>query len=172
VDRIVLYGQKSDELSVAANVKIDAVLHAGVGDSILHGGGGNDILIGGGGNDILIGGQGRDLLIGGMGKDVEIAGSGDDILIGGSTVYAANDAALNAILKEWTRQDANYATRVGQLTGTLSGGLNGSYFLNASTVIDDVTPDTLDGGGGKDLFYEGTGDHITDLQHGEVVVQA
>jgi RTX calcium-binding nonapeptide repeat (4 copies) len=160
IDRLVLYGQKSDQLSVAGNVKIDAVLHAGTGSSILQGGGGNDILIGGPGNDILIAGQGRDLLIGGTGHDVECGGSGQDIVIGGTTNFDANDAALLAIMKEWTRQDEDYNTRVAHVTGTSSGGLNGAYVLNATTVHDDGMTDLLIGGPGKDLLFHGLGDIV------------
>jgi hypothetical protein len=160
IDRIVLYGQKSDELTVDAGVKIDAVLHAGAGNSILRSGGGNDILIGGQGDDLLIGGQGRDILVGGIGHDTLRAGTGDDILIGGGTTYDANDAALEAIMKEWARTDADYTTRVGQVEGTLAGGLNGMYFLNASTVQDDGTTDRLNGGPGQDLIFSGAGDKV------------
>jgi Ca2+-binding RTX toxin-like protein len=160
VDRIVLYGQRSDTLMVDPAVHIDSVLHAGVGDSTLHAGSGNDILIGGAGNDILIGGQGRDLLIGGMGNDTLIAGPGQDILIGGTSQYDANDAALEAVMREWTRQDVDYTTRVGHVTGTLAGGLNGGYFLNATTVNDDGAADRLNGGPGQSLIFAGAGDRV------------
>ena len=81
--------------------------------------------------------MGRDILIGGSGANTLTAGSGDDIMIAGSTSYDNNITALLALSAEWGRTDANYATRVAHLQGTLSGGLNGSYFLNTSTVFDD-----------------------------------
>ncbi len=174
VDRIFLYGQKSDELSVACDVKIDAVLHAGSGDSILQGGGGNNVLVGGAGCDILIGGGQRDLLIGGGGNDVIIAGSGDDILVGGSTNLDANDAALIKVLAEWT-SSSSYALRIQHLTGAVAGGLNGSNFLNVSTVHADNATDLLAGGGGTDWFIAHTTganqDILIGARNGETVTQ-
>jgi hypothetical protein len=32
---------------------------------------------------------------------------------------------------EWGRTDVDFQTRVGDLNGSLSGGLNGNYFLTA-----------------------------------------
>ena len=57
-------------------------------------------------------------------------------------------------------QYADYTTRVGQVEGTLGGGLNGSYFLNASTVQDDGATDRLNGGPGQDLTFAGAGDKV------------
>ena len=53
-----------------------------------------------------------------------------------------------------------------------AGGLNGSYFLNATTVHDDGARDSLDGDtSGLDWFFATLGpggvvDHITDLNNG------
>jgi hypothetical protein len=54
-------------------------------------------------------------------------------------------AALLAVMAEWGRTDADYDTRVRHLSGSLNGGLNGAYQLNAATVIDDGAADTLFG---------------------------
>ena len=115
----------------------------------------NNVLVGGAGIDRLYGGSGRDLLIGGLGADTLVAGSGGDILIGGYTNYDADLTALCAIMKEWGRTDADYNTRVKHLQGTLSGGLNGSYRLTATTVHDDNALDSLYGGAGMDWFFVG-----------------
>src|SRR5262249_29628567 len=155
IDRIVLFGQRSDELSVANNVVVDAVLHAGAGDSILVGGGGKNILLGGAGNDILLAGRGRDVLIGGGGSDLLYGGSGDDLLVAGTTDYDTNDAALYALMREWSRTDADYGTRVAHLTGASLGGANGATVLNSSTVHGDGAIDFLLGGSGKDLYFAG-----------------
>ncbi len=136
---------------------------------------GNNVLVGGAGNDTLNAGSGRDILIGGSGANTLVAGSGDDIMIAGSTSYDNNITALLALSAEWGRTDANYATRVAHLQGTLSGGLNGSYFLNTSTVFDDPAGvvDWLIGGSGMDWFFadtKGTSqDIIRFLTTGEVV---
>ena len=51
------------------------------------------------------------------------------------------------------------ATRIGHLTGK-TGGLNGSYYLDAATVCDDNARDTLLGGNATDAFFQGLGDNI------------
>src|SRR5262249_46290048 len=155
-----------DELSVANNVVVDAVLHAGLGDSILVGGGGNNILLGGAGNDILLAGRGRDVLIGGGGTDLLYGGSGDDLPIAGTTDDAATDAALSAVMREWSRTDADYGTRVAHLTGASPGGANGATVLNAATVHGDGALDFLLGGSGKDLYFAGALDIILGRQKG------
>jgi hypothetical protein len=113
-----------------------------------------------------VGGLGRDILIGGAGKAELDAGAGDTILIGGTTDYDNNAAALAAILAEWSSSD-DYATRIARLMGTMSGGLNGSYLLNASTVHDNGQADTLVGGAGLDWFLAGMADVIRNRTSGE-----
>jgi hypothetical protein len=145
----------------AAGVSNIAKVTGGSGDDILIGdafanvligNAGNNILVGGAGNDTLIGGPGRDLLIGGLGSDQLDGGAGDDILIGGTTNYDTNIAALQAIMKEWSRTDLNYHQRINDLLN--GGGLNGSIVLvNGSTVLDDNAIDTLTGGAGMDWFF-------------------
>ena len=80
-------------------------------------------------------------------------GRGEDILIAGVTRYSPEEGrgphveALLAVMGEWTRTDADYATRVGHLRH--GGGLNGRVVLNRSTVTNDVprpAPDQLTGG--------------------------
>ena len=95
--------------------------------------------------------------------------AGDDILVAGTTDFDAVDAAVCAIMDEWT-SGANYNTRVGHLRGDLSGGLNGSTFLKKTTVHDDGVEDTLTGSAGQDWFLLNLdGDHgavkdkVTDL---------
>jgi hypothetical protein len=141
------------------------------------GGVANNILIGLAGNVTLKGGGGRDILIADPGACTLDAGSGDDILIGGDTAYDSNIPALLSIMAEWGRTDADYATRVGQLLGTESGGLNGSYLLNTSTVSENGASDILNGGAGMDWFFadnstskkDTTKDTINNQTTGEVV---
>jgi Ca2+-binding RTX toxin-like protein len=141
-------------------------LVGGLGNDSLNGGGGNNVLLGGAGNDTLAGGgSGRNLLIGGSGTDSLTAGSGGDLLVAGTTSYfneatgTVNFAALNAIMAEWTSANT-YAARVAHLLGTLSGGHNGTTFLNSTTVstASDTTADALTGGIGMDWFISKTGD--------------
>jgi hypothetical protein len=110
------------------------------------------VLVGGSGNDTLYGGSGRNLLIGGTDADTLYAGSAGDILIAGNTTYDTNPTALAYLMAEWSRTDADYATRIGHLNGSIGGGQNGSYLLNATTVFDDSAIDALYGGAGLDWF--------------------
>ena len=90
-------------------------------------------------------------------------------------------AALLAIMAEWDRAGVSYSTRVSHLLGGGRGknagsGLNGSYFLNSTTVHDDASIDTLAGGPGNDWFFARTNgmsgkDTITDSVRGETVTQ-
>jgi Ca2+-binding RTX toxin-like protein len=130
----------------------------------------NNVLVGGGGSDRLLGGQGRDILIGGTGKATLQAGTGGDILIGGTTAYDNNAAALAAILAEWGSSD-DYLTRIDRLTGSMSGGLNGAYFLNTSTVHGNGLTDYLYGGAGLDWYLAGLVDVLFNKTTGEVVSQ-
>jgi hypothetical protein len=64
--------------------------------------------------------------------------------------------SMCAIGKDCNRTDASYATRISYLTGTSSGGLNGSNLLTTSgaarTVFDDTSKDTSTGGLGQDWY--------------------
>jgi autotransporter-associated beta strand protein len=167
--RIIIFGQAGDDdIQLANSVPNDAWLYGGAGNDVLKGGGGNNVLFGGDGDDTLMGSAGRNLVIGGNGADTLKGLSSGDILIGGSTAWDANEAALLAIMAEWT-SPADYVTRVSHLRGTLAGGANGGYLLNSSTVVDDNAADTLWGGGGMDWFFAGLGDEIKDQHAGELI---
>jgi Ca2+-binding RTX toxin-like protein len=131
-------------------------------------GAGTNILVGGPGDDQLTGGDGRDLLIGGTGTDVVHGGGGQDILIGGATDFDQNATALAAIMMEWRRTDADYATRVHHLDGSLAGGLNDGFFLNVTTVHDDGSNNDLLGNQDLDWFLAGLND-ATDKHKDEIV---
>jgi Ca2+-binding RTX toxin-like protein len=132
----------------------DDLLFGGDGNDILRGGPGNDALIGGSGNDLLDGGAGRDLLIGGQGSDSLAAGSGGALLIGGRTLFDDSDAALSAIVAEWS-SSRSYVDRISNLSGNGSGPRsNGNTFLQTqATVFNDDSKDFLTGGPGDDWFF-------------------
>jgi ELWxxDGT repeat protein len=166
-DTIVLAGNNSSLTLTFDGTSLGNIVPAGsspVGLVVVNGEGGDDVLDaralgvssvleGGSGNDTLYGGSAPNLLIGGAGSDALYAGSAGDILIGGTTSYDSNLTALAYIMAEWGRTDVSYATRVGQLNGSLSRGLNGPYLLGSTTVFDDSTTDVLYGGAGLDWFF-------------------
>ena len=134
----------------------------------LNGEAGDDLLVGGSGDDALDGGAGNDLLIGGRGRDTLQGGDGDDLLIASSTAYDSDRTALGAIFAEWTRQDADLATRVARLRGRQAGGANLGYTLTSATVTDDADPDALSGGAGADwYFFRLRSDRLTDYTDGD-----
>jgi PKD repeat protein len=182
--QVVVYGQGgNDVIQVAAlnangvtkPLALPVVMIAGNGNDTLdaRGASGPTVLVGGGDNDILYGGSGRNILIAGTGASALYAGSADDLLIAGSTSFDANLAALVALRNEWARTDADYLTRIADLTGSQSGGLNGGYLLNAQTVKSSGVGDSLYGGAGLDWFFAATGganpDQLYNVVAGEVV---
>jgi Ca2+-binding RTX toxin-like protein len=177
---VVVYGLSGNDVIKTAAQTINGVLtyvnvpvmfFAGSGNDVLNvmGSSANNVLVGGGGTVRLIGGQGRDILIGGAGQATLQAGAGGDILIGGTTAFDNNAAALAAVLAEWGRTDIDYTTRMSHLNGSLSGGLNGAYYLNTSTVHGNSLADNLYGGAGMDWYLAGLADVFFNKSAGEVV---
>jgi Ca2+-binding RTX toxin-like protein len=139
-----------DDLQVAGNVALSAWLYGGMGDDRLKGGDGNDVLLGGPGDDLLVGGNGRDMLIGGTGADRIVGNADDDLLIAGFTQWDGNQAALGAILAEWTRTNRGFQERVDQIMAGC--GPDNAFALNTATVGDDSDEDVLTGSSGQDWF--------------------
>jgi hypothetical protein len=181
--QILVYAQAGDDTVQLQSNKIRSTVYHVVTPAVLFGGDGNDtldasgslatnVLLGEAGNDTLQGGPGRSLLVGGLGSDTLHGGGADDILIGGTTDYDNNLTALTALMAEWGRTDLAYQDRINHLTGSVAGGLNGAYFLSATTVHDDAAVDQLYGGAGQDWFlYRATGgqaDVLHDKQSNEV----
>jgi Ca2+-binding RTX toxin-like protein len=181
---IIIYGQAgNDVIEIAAafinmqpvTVAIPALLFAGAGGDTLSvaGSSANNILVGGAGNNKLTGGSARDILIGGGGASALHAVIGGGLLIAGSTIYNSNLAALVALSAEWGRTDRGYRDRVHDLFGDGSGGLNGSYFLNAASVIRDTAVSQLYGGTGSDWVWIAAGvtggDQLKQVAVGDVV---
>jgi hypothetical protein len=77
-----------------------------------------------------------------------------------------DSAALNAMMLQWRAIGVTYAERIARLKGL--GGLNGTNYLDASTVLDDHAVDELWGDAGIDWFWTAPGD-IVDARDGEEV---
>jgi hypothetical protein len=144
----------ADVMRLTGGLSVPAILIGSAGNDTLDAQGSTaaNVLLGGVGNDTLLGGNTNDILIGGLGNDTLKGNGGDDILIGGTTSYDNDLVALSLILREWSRSDASYSTRVSHLSGG-SGGLNGGYFLTTASVFDDGVTDTLYGNAGSDWFF-------------------
>ena len=180
LSRIVVYGQAgNDDIKVDDDITIPAWLYGGDGNDRLKGGNGPNVLVGGAGDDLLVGGNGRDILIGDIGADRLIGNGGDDILIGGYTSYDALDGALAAIAAEWT-SNHDFATRVANISDQMNSPgfanrLNGNYLLIdagvGQTVFNDSSKDTLEGDAGRDWFFTGAADKLTDLSASDVDFQ-
>jgi len=71
-------------------------------------------------------------------------------------------------MAEWKRTDLagtadqQYKLRTDRLRGTVTGGLNGSYQLKSTTVLDDGAADSLTGGLGLDWFFAKLADPAKD----------
>lgn len=151
-DDQIITGHGRDTINGGAGSDL---VRAGGGNDILDGGAGCDVLVGGTGDDFLLGDDGRDFLIGGYGADRIVGNQGEDILVAGYTSFDANDAALLAIMSEWT-SSKNYATRVANIIN--GGGANGMNRLvgddgDSQTVFDDSSVDVLTGSQGTDWFF-------------------
>jgi Ca2+-binding RTX toxin-like protein len=133
-------------------------LYGGEGSDSLYGESGNDVLLGGEGDDRLEASTGKNLLIGGLGADYLKGSSGEEILISGTTVYDGNDAALAAIMAEWT-STRSFRQRTDRLDAGIAYGISQTAQLKQrdamnpdGTVIDDGIRNVLYGGWGSDWF--------------------
>jgi len=122
-----------------------ATIHKKDGTPSTGGEGGQNLIVGGGGSDVIYASQAADGAEGGHGS----------ILIGGTTTLG--QAALQAVLTEWTSSDT-LALKVARIEGTQSGGANGTNYLQpGSTVVDDGSVDQIFGdtqGKPSWLFYQ------------------
>jgi Ca2+-binding RTX toxin-like protein len=175
--RLEIYGQGgNDTITVDPNVTIPAFIFAGNGNDTIKAGGGPSVVVGGSGNNTLTGGSGLDILIAGDGRSKLTAGPAGAILIAGTTNFDANLDALKGLEAEWSRTDETYAQKLAHLNGGATGGKNGSFILDETTVDrDDAGPDDLTGGKGKDWFFAHLAgkkkDKIHGMMPGEIVTE-
>ena len=80
---------------------------------------------------------------------------GQDLTIEQIYTQQANLAALNSLMAEWSRTGESLSTKISHLNGTVRGGLNGEFFLNASTVQTDSAIEALYGGDGSTIPSSG-----------------
>jgi Ca2+-binding RTX toxin-like protein len=180
IERIaVTLDDGNDHLTIALNVGRPATVRGGPGNDWLVGSFSDDILLGEDGDDVLLGSGGNDILIGGPGRDIILGGFGDDIVIAGTSLWDSDDAALLAVMAEWT-SDRSFDTRVKNIRGIdnpeFADRLNRNeieaidYFFSpdgageagSSTVFDDIERDIVSGGLGHDWLLANTEDEKED----------
>ena len=150
IDRVIVYGNDgNDSITVSQNVAINTVIYGGAGDDTLTAGGGNSFLDGGDGNDVLTGGGGRDVQIGGLGQDSLTGGKDDDLLIGGTYKQSGDLDSVFSLMAIWNSSES-YAQRI---TDLRTGGADGLFAFNTTTVLDDAAVDYLYGNQGQDWFW-------------------
>ena len=165
---VVLGGPTTNTIELSSYITLPSELYGGAGSNLIKGGGGPNIEVGGPSADILVAGTSRDVLIGGGGSDSLVGGGSNDLLIAMSTAYDHNQAALEAIQRDWLRTDITVAKQVTDLTK--GGGLNGSYVLTPTTAPDDHAGDVLFAGGGTDVFFVDNGDTVVGASCGDTIV--
>ncbi|MDP9421298.1 MAG: hypothetical protein M3Q19_00425 [Pseudomonadota bacterium] len=137
------------------------------GADIIDGGLGGDHLDGGSGNDTITGGEGTDVLLGGTGTDTMIGGVGSDIYevdnIGDSVVELAGQGTADNVFAY-----VNYTLPTNTENLLMNYGLQTHGYGNAgdniivgndqANVIEGRAGyDTINGGGGSDLFIVNPG---------------
>jgi Ca2+-binding RTX toxin-like protein len=148
---IVKGGTGNNTLWIEPGVKIPAILLGGTGNNTLMGGQGPAILVGGSGQNTLRAGTGPTIMIAGSGVARLYGSSGYDLLIGGTATFDGDPVALERILMEWGNLSSGFHSRVSHLLGQ-TGGLNGTDFLNSTTVQAGSNQDTLSGGSSYTWF--------------------
>ena len=159
---IVVHGgtKSGDSITIDKGITLPALLFAGGANAQIQGGGGPTVEVGDGGNRTqLKGGTGRNVLIAGPGHALLEGTSNEDLIIAGTTDFDANEAALIAILNEWTTTyDANNAqndfnqrkldleTGIGVVDGV-------TIQLDSATVHSNDARNRIEGGGGLDLLF-------------------
>jgi hypothetical protein len=114
------------------------------------------------------GGSGDNILIAGDNAATLVDGGGQDILIAGTTDYDNNDAALMAILTEWSNPNEDFATKVSNLTT----GANGLPALNSNTVHWNGGGSQLVGNAdGLDWFFANSFGEITNFNNADIFTQ-
>jgi hypothetical protein len=111
------------------------------------------------------------------GADQLIGNQGEDILIGGLLVFQRTEAALAAIMSEWT-SGRSYGERVANLRGDSTSSSfgdrkNGEVYLtpagDAPTVRNDLARDRITGSADRDGFFAALAeDELTDLKPEDV----
>jgi Ca2+-binding RTX toxin-like protein len=163
------FGEHRTGTVVARNVtESGALAKDALSSAYAKGSGGkqNDVLVGGDGDDVLDGGKGINVLIGGRGADDLAAKKGEALLIAGYTAFDQNEAALDAILAEWSSGKSR-SKRIEHLTGDKSGGKNAAYFLigagSSRTVFDDAALDRVSANKAKDWIFANLDAGVQDI---------
>jgi Ca2+-binding RTX toxin-like protein len=148
-----------DQLTGTSGVDVIAGLG---GNDTISGGEGNDIICGSAGNDALFGEFGNDVVSGDAGRDQVSGGLGADQILGGKGAdyvnYFVSQAPVDVDLAAGTADGEGADTLEGieNIFGSIFGDdLVGNGRENSIQPLDG--DDDVNGGGGIDLIYDGTG---------------
>jgi Ca2+-binding RTX toxin-like protein len=154
ISQIAIRGRGgADQISIAGNIYIPAVITGNRGNDTIVSGAGNDMILGGRGSDTILGSDGVDSIDGGRGNDQIEAGGGSDTCVGGK----GNDTILG-------NEDDDFLDggrgrdliEGGEGDDTCAGGV-GNDFLNGGRGKDELNGDAgnddLYGESGKDVLF-------------------
>ena len=152
---------------------LDNVIDGNAGNNSLSGGDGNDSLSGFDGNDTLVGGNGNDELDGGSGTDAMTGGLGDDIYwvdVAGDTtielvgVGSGNDTVFyeagyaGAAVLAANIENADFTNVTAEFAFTVNPANTANNII--TTILNDSTNATVDGGAGIDTLITSIGGAI------------
>jgi len=141
----------NDQISIADNTGLPAIILGGRGNDTIQGGDGDDNIDGGRGNDNILGNQGDDVINGGRGIDHIDAGEGSDTCAGGR----GNDSLDGGDGKDTLHGDAgNDEIQGGKSQDECMGDAGDDQILGGSQ--DDL----IDGGAGNDQLYGESGKDV------------
>ena len=112
---------------------------------------GDSLLVDGAGNDLLIGAAGRNLLIGGFGSDRAMGSRSDEFFLAGSDPNERHNAALQAVLDEWTSAD-----RLAFLVQRKQKDAAADHLIDSREA-------------GADWYFRSAGDNLADLYGNEMM---
>lgn len=172
ISQIVVRGRNgNDEISIADNVHIPAVITGGRGNDSILSGAGNDIIRGGRGDDSILGNDGRDVIDGGRGADYIEAGEGADTCVGGSgndTVFGNedDDSIDGGRGDDYVEAGEGDDTCAGGSGNDFLNGGRGKDVLNGDAGNDEIhgerARDECFGGSGNDAIFGGSEDDLVD----------
>jgi Ca2+-binding RTX toxin-like protein len=168
IRRVLILGEAgNNQITIADDFPIDALIDAGSGDDIVTTSKRNDIILGGAGKDKISSDAGDDKIDGGAGDDTIDCGDGNDSVIGGKGSDTIHGGAGNDVVGGQAGIDALYGDEGDDLIGggagndvVFGGDGKDAVFgdIGNDLLVGDGDADHLDGAKGNDRCFGGMGD--------------